>query len=136
MPTDEPDADPAKGRLSEADRADIKSRARELGEKLDQFRDSRAPKPERGAAGGALGHALRMAVDPVAGVLVGVGIGLLIDGALGTKPLFLLVFLVLGAIAGLMNMVRSAQTKPREPAHGSASDTTTNGTSRPGSGHD
>lgn len=126
MPIDEPDAGPAKGRMSEADRSDIKTRARALGEKLDQFRDSRAPKRQRSAAGGALGHALRMAVDPVAGVLVGVGIGLLIDGALGTKPLFLLVFLVLGAIAGLMNMVRAAQTKPQgsEPDHVPDSDKT------------
>src|SRR3546814_7162662 len=50
--------------------------------------------------------ALRIGVEIVAALIVGVGIGLLLDWWLGTKPWFLLLFFVLGAAAGFMNVFR------------------------------
>src|SRR3546814_10836929 len=56
--------------------------------------------------GQGLGFALRIGVEIVAALIVGVGIGLLLDWWLGTKPWFLLLFFVLGAAAGFMNVFR------------------------------
>lgn len=59
---------------------------------------------ERGGAG----PAFRMATDLVAALIVGVGIGLLLDYWLGTKPWFLIGFFILGAAAGMLNVYKVA----------------------------
>ncbi len=56
--------------------------------------------------GMALGF--RIAAELVAAVAVGVGIGLLLDLWLETRPWFLIVFVLLGAVAGMMNVYRLA----------------------------
>lgn len=61
---------------------------------------------EAPARDGGLGFALRIGVEIVAALGVGVGIGLLLDRWLGTAPWMLLLFFVLGAAAGMMNMYR------------------------------
>ena len=61
----------------------------------------------RGVQSG-LGTALRIGVDLVAAIAVGVGIGLLLDHWLGTKPWLLIVFFLLGAAAGFLNVFRAA----------------------------
>lgn len=53
--------------------------------------------------------AYKMGVELVAGVVVGVFIGTWLDKYFQTGPVFLLVFLVLGFAAGLLNVFRSAQ---------------------------
>ena len=55
-----------------------------------------------------VGLALRLGVDFVAGVVVGVGIGLLLDWWLGTLPGMLILFFLLGAAAGTFNVFRTA----------------------------
>ncbi len=55
-----------------------------------------------------LGVALRIGVDLVAALIVGVGIGFLLDYWLDTKPWFLVLFFVLGAAAGMLNVFRFA----------------------------
>ena len=54
------------------------------------------------------GMAMRVGVELVAALVVGVGIGLLLDRWLGTAPLFLVVFFFLGAGAGILNVYRAA----------------------------
>ena len=58
---------------------------------------------------GQLGLGFRIAVDLLAGVLVGVGMGLAFDRWLGTSPWLLLLFLVFGFAAGMTNMLRSVR---------------------------
>ena len=43
----------------------------------------------------------RVATELVAGLIIGTGLGLLIDNWLATKPLFLIIFFFLGAFAGI-----------------------------------
>ena len=62
--------------------------------------------PERRLAG--VGVAMRMAVEMVAALAVGVVIGLLLDRWLGAGPWFLIGFILLGACAGMLNVYRSA----------------------------
>jgi len=59
--------------------------------------------------GGALGLAFRVGVELVSAVAVGLGIGLLVDNWLDTKPWFMLVFLILGGAAGILNVFRMAR---------------------------
>ncbi len=52
--------------------------------------------------------ALRVGVELVAALVVGVGIGLILDRWLDTAPWFLLVFFFFGAGAGILNVYRTA----------------------------
>ncbi|MFN3448369.1 MAG: AtpZ/AtpI family protein [Roseococcus sp.] len=55
---------------------------------------------------GAWGIGFRAGVEVVSALIVGVGLGLLLDGWLGTWPWLFLVFFVLGAAAGVLNVYR------------------------------
>ena len=56
-----------------------------------------------------LGFAVKIGVDIVAAIVVGVVIGLLLDNWLGTKPWLLIVFFILGAAAGMLNVFRAVR---------------------------
>jgi len=47
--------------------------------------------------------AMRLAIDLVAAVAIGGAVGYFADRWLGTKPWFLLIFLILGVVAGFRN---------------------------------
>ena len=59
-------------------------------------------------SGSGLGFGLRIAVDLLAGLAIGVGLGLVLDNWLNTTPLMLVVFFFLGAAAGMLNVYRAA----------------------------
>lgn len=63
-------------------------------------------KDGKNSAQGGFGFAMRIGTDLVAALIVGVGIGVLLDYWLDTKPWFLIVFFLLGAAAGLLNIFR------------------------------
>jgi ATP synthase protein I len=60
-----------------------------------------------------LGTGLKVAVDLLAGVVVGVGIGYALDRWLGTSPWFTVAMLFLGFAAGILNVYRAAQELER-----------------------
>lgn len=85
---------------------DIDTRLRQA-----QARDKprrRKARENRGSVEGA-GLAMRIGVELVAGLIVGVGIGLLLDRWLGTTPWMLVGFFFMGAAAGMMNMYRTVR---------------------------
>jgi ATP synthase protein I len=86
---------------------------RRLHDLEDRVRDAKArhePEPSQAQdRGAAMGQALKLATEMIAGVAVGGFIGWWLDRWFGTEPIMLVVFLVLGAAAGIMNVVRSAQ---------------------------
>ncbi|HEY6670411.1 MAG TPA: AtpZ/AtpI family protein [Methyloceanibacter sp.] len=98
------------------DAGTIRQRLDSLGEQLAeaQARHAPAPGPEPQGHGAALGQALRLGVELVAGVAVGGFIGWALDRFLGTAPLLMVVFIGLGAAAGIMNVVRTAQRMQAE----------------------
>ena len=59
------------------------------------------PKKQSGA-----GFGFKISTELVAALVVGVGIGLLVDNYLGTKPFGLIIFFILGAFAGFLNVYR------------------------------
>jgi ATP synthase protein I len=54
------------------------------------------------------GYALRLSSEFIAGIVVGAGLGWIIDRVAGTSPWGLIVFLLLGFVAGVLNVLRSA----------------------------
>lgn len=61
--------------------------------------------------GGAMGQALKLSTEMIAGVAVGGFIGWALDRLFGTAPILMVVFLILGAAAGIINVIRSAQRR-------------------------
>lgn len=73
---------------------------------------AQAPARESGGPGPAkqgLGRALRLATEFVAAVVVGAGLGWLLDRWFGTGPVFLLVLFAFGVAAGFVNVFRAAR---------------------------
>lgn len=68
-----------------------------------------------------MGRALRLGSEFIAAILVGAGMGYLLDGWLGTGPWLMLVLLLVGFAAGVLNVVRSAgeMNKAAAPPPGS-----------------
>lgn len=93
------------------DADDIRRRLDTLGDELAsaQARHTPPPDPDVGARGRAMGQALRLATELVAGVVVGGFIGWALDRWLETTPLLMVVFLLLGAAAGILNVIRTAK---------------------------
>jgi ATP synthase protein I len=108
-------ADDKSGReRSGRDTESIRRRLDALGEQLAEAKARRAPAPEPEARGAALGKALRLATELIAGVAVGGFIGWALDRLFGSAPFLMVVFLILGAAAGIMNVVRSATAMQAE----------------------
>lgn len=65
-----------------------------------------AQQKARGNSSG-YGQAMKLSSEFIAGILVGVGIGWVADQWLGTSPFGLIVFLLLGFAAGVLNVLRA-----------------------------
>lgn len=63
-------------------------------------------KPGRRSSRSGLGFAMRLGVELVSALIVGVAIGYFLDRWLGTKPWLTLLFFVLGSAAGFINVYR------------------------------
>lgn len=62
---------------------------------------------DRGYASTNLGRAVRLGSEFIAAILVGAGIGYLLDLWLGTGPWIMLVMLLVGFAAGILNVTRT-----------------------------
>ncbi len=80
-----------------------------LGEKVQQVRQKTdKPKPDPKAPRAMMGQAMRIAIDQVSAILVGFGIGYVLDEVLGTRPILMIVFILFGFAAGIQNVYRNA----------------------------
>jgi ATP synthase protein I len=98
--------------------ADLARRLDRLSRDLDAGRQDReaAERPQRGEAAN-YGQAFRLSSEFVAGVIVGAVLGWGLDRLAGTSPWGLIVFLLLGFCAGVLNVVRaSAQMTASGPS--------------------
>ncbi len=95
-----------------ADEAALTARLQRLGERLGPYQSDRPSESNPGqgpaADSSALARGFRLSTEFVAGILVGAAIGWLIDRLLGTKPWGMIVFLLLGFAAGVLNVMRAA----------------------------
>jgi len=100
----------------------IRQRLDKLGQQLAEAKGKRAaaPQSEPEARAAALGKALRLATELVAGVVVGGFIGWALDRLFGSAPFLMVVFLILGSAAGILNVVRTAKAMQTEVSPGNA----------------
>jgi ATP synthase protein I len=105
----------------------IRQRLDALEEQLAEAKARHEPDvpPDQRARGQAMGQALKLGTELVAGVAGGGLIGWALDRFFGTAPFLMIVFLFLGATAGILNVVRSAaamQAKAPPPGAAKAND--------------
>jgi ATP synthase protein I len=101
---------------SPPDEAALSARLGSLDHRLSEIRDSRKVRTDRSgteqdtaqAKASAMAIGLRLSSELVAGVLVGAALGWGFDRLLSTSPFGFIVFLLLGFVAGVVNVVRSA----------------------------
>ena len=99
--------------------AALSARLKRLGEQLGHVH------PDRRSEGGtnqrratdpsAIARGFRLSTELVAGVLVGAALGWVVDRWLGISPWGMIVFLLLGFAAGVLNVMRAAGVAPTGP---------------------
>ena len=77
----------------------------QLKERIDTAETTNSPPPKQKKQSGA-GFGFKISTEIIAALVVGVGIGLIVDKYLGTKPFGLIIFFIFGAIAGFLNVYR------------------------------
>lgn len=95
------------------DEAALSARLRRLGDRLGKVQTSRpqegAPTtPVTSADPSAMAKGFRLSSELVGGVLMGGAIGWVLDRWLGISPWGLIVFVLLGFAAGVLNVMRAA----------------------------
>ena len=101
---------------SSPDEAALSARLGSLDHRLSEIRDSRKIGTDQSeneqdtaqAKASAMAVGLRLSSELVAGVLVGAALGWGFDRLLSTSPWGLIVFLLLGFVAGVVNVMRAA----------------------------
>jgi ATP synthase protein I len=92
--------------------AALSARLQSLGDRLNRRKAAESQATESGSGPrtdpSALARGFRLSTELVAGVLVGAFIGWALDRWLGTSPWGMIVFLLLGFAAGVVNVVRAA----------------------------
>jgi ATP synthase protein I len=104
------------GDKSSSEEAALSARLGSLDHRLSAIRDSRKIRTEQPADGSGDGAAkasamalgFRLSSELIAGVIVGGLLGWGFDRLLSTSPFGLIVFVLLGFVAGVVNVVRSA----------------------------
>ena len=64
--------------------------------------------------GSFMGSAFKLGTELVAAVGVGTIIGFILDNWFGTKPWLIIIFFFLGAAAGMLNVIRTANRMQKE----------------------
>jgi ATP synthase protein I len=93
------------------DEAALSARLQRLGEGLARQRaieTSKDASENRAATASGYAKGFRLSSELVAGVIVGAGLGWLVDRWFGITPWGLIIFLLLGFAAGVLNVMRSA----------------------------
>jgi ATP synthase protein I len=93
----------------------------ELTAKVKAVQERRAKSETRSASSagrttGQMGLGLRISVELLATLAVGTGMGFVLDRWLGTSPWLTLVFFMLGAAAGMRNVIRVATAAQKKVA--------------------
>ena len=100
------------GKPTSSGDADLSARLTSLDARLDRATADRkeiAVSPTRSSSDSqALGQGLRLSAEFVSGVVAGGIVGWIVDRLFGTSPWGLIVCLILGFCAGMLNLMRAA----------------------------
>ena len=61
-----------------------------------------------------MGSAFKLGTELVSAVAIGTIIGFILDSWFDTKPWLIIIFFFLGAIAGMLNVIRTARRMQKE----------------------
>ena len=89
---------------------------RDLGEKIMSAKRSYENDPKVDDHQSGLQHAWRMVIELVSGLAIGFGLGYGLDIVLGTLPIFMIIFTLLGFVAGIRTMLSTAKEVQRDQA--------------------
>lgn len=95
---------------------DPAERLAQLEARIAKLKDKEAPKPHQETHYSQAQLAWRMVIELVTGLGIGFGMGYGLDTLLGTMPVFLVLFTLLGLAAGIKTMLRSAREIQQTPA--------------------
>jgi len=82
-----------------------KNKLKDLKKKIQHYEKNKTDLSQNTKKNGA-GFGFKISTEIVAALIVGVGIGLIVDNYFGTKPFGLITFFILGAFAGFLNVYR------------------------------
>jgi ATP synthase protein I len=82
-----------------------KKKLENLKQKLNQIHSSKKEQSHKHKDTGA-SFAFKISTEIIAALVVGVGIGLIVDNYFNTKPFGLIIFFIFGALAGFLNVYR------------------------------
>ena len=82
-----------------------KNKLEDLKKKIQHYDKNKTDLSQDTKKNGA-GFGFKISTEIVAALVVGVGIGLIVDNYFGTKPFGLIIFFILGAFAGFLNVYR------------------------------
>jgi len=105
-----------RGEITPEDREALMRRSEAIGRQLDEVkREREAVRRPGGHATG--GRALRASAELIGGIVAGGLIGWYLDKWIGTeKPVMFVLFFLLGAAAGILNVIRVAMREKTPPA--------------------
>lgn len=86
-----------------------KRRLEELDARINALKDTQMPNPKVEEHYSMAQQGWRMVTELVSGLLIGVGLGYGLDVLFGTLPIFLVVFTLLGFVAGVNVMIRTSK---------------------------
>jgi ATP synthase protein I len=109
--------DKRNGERTSSDEAALSARLGSLNQRLSEIRDNRKVETDQSgtesgnsaARASAMARGFQLSSELIAGVVVGAAIGWGFDKLLSTSPFGLIVFFLLGFVAGVVNVVRSAR---------------------------
>ena len=87
---------------------DLEQRLQSMNKRLGRDDDAKAAREKAKPPNAGYGNAFRLSSEFMSAILVGVAIGYGIDWLVGTKPWAMILFLLLGFVAGVMNVLRAA----------------------------
>lgn len=102
--------DPGERKNPPDDEAALSARLQSLGDRLTKVNRPARPSdsPRQTTDTSAMARGFRLSTELVAGVLVGAAIGWGLDKLFGISPWGMIVFLLLGFAAGVLNVMRAA----------------------------
>jgi ATP synthase protein I len=112
--------DKASGSPTSSDEAALSARLGSLNQRLSEIRDNRKVGTDQSgtedgnsaARASAMARGFQLSSELIAGVVVGAALGWGFDKLLSTSPFGLIVFFLLGFVAGVVNVVRSSRVTP------------------------
>ena len=82
--------------------------------KIAKSKIKKQVQPDSEKRGAFMGGAFKLGTELVAAVAVGTIIGFILDSWFDTKPWLIIIFFFLGAAAGMMNVIRTANRMQKE----------------------